>query len=197
MKRNISILDTGYADILELKEWSENPRIILEPEVNALCEQIRELGMYKPILVTPEGIVIGGNARLKALHRMGETRVWVSVIDAKTHSDRLFIALADNDTIGSTDAKSLMSLIGHMLPETFRDYTVDFGQAKSVADILAEAGIGNVAPADEMPTIQKIILPFSNEDYERVLSALDKIMEEHGVSDHTEAVIYLLEHYAD
>lgn len=195
MKRNISILDTGYADITELKEWADNPRIIYENEIDAVVEQITELGLYKPILVTPDGTVIGGNARLKALHRMGETRVWVSVIDAKTHSERLFVALADNDTVGSTDTDKLMSLIGHMLPETFRNYTVDFGQSKSVEDLLAEGGIGNEAPSDQASNIQKMILPFSNDDYERVLAALDKIMAENNLDDHTAAVIHLLENY--
>lgn len=195
MKRNISILDTGYADIAELKEWAENPRVIYENEIDAVVGQIRELGLYKPILVTTEGIVIGGNARLKALHRMGEARVWVSVVDARTHSERLFIALADNDTVGSTDTDKLMALIGRFLPETFRNYTVDFGQAKSVEDLLAEGGIGNVSPSDETPTIQKMILPFSNEDYERVLATLDRIMGENNLDDHTAAVIHLLENY--
>lgn len=193
--KKIKVLQTGIAPISQLKEWADNPRIIFAQDVERLVAQIKELGVYKPILVTPDGLVLGGHARLRALQQAGETRAWVSIVDAQTHEERLFIALSDNDNAGTTNEDKLMRLIGRSSPAIFADYIVDLGQARSLSELMETAGIGNVASSDEMPTIGKMILPFSNEDYERVLDVLDKVMEREGVGDHTEAVIFLLEKY--
>lgn len=195
----IKVLRTGYADISDLKPWGDNPRVVFDTDVEKLVRKIRKYGAYKPLVIDEDGLVLGGHARLKALNAIGEKTAWVSVVDAKTHAQRLFVAISDNDAIGATDPEKLMKLIGDMAPADLDDMTVDFGAHKSVEDILDEAGIGNEAPSDmaDVPTIGKMILPFGNADYEKVLAVLEDVRNKEGKADHTEAVIWLLEQYAD
>ena len=112
-------------DINTLKEWDKNPRNINKKDFERLKRQITELGQYKPLLVTQEGVVIGGNMRLKALRDMGVKQAWVSVITVADENELMKYALSDNDRAGYYDG----DMLANMMPQfeiNWEDYAVDF-----------------------------------------------------------------------
>ncbi len=108
-----------YWDINKLKEWKDNPRSIKTKDFERLKKQILKLGQYKPLLITPEGIVIGGNMRLKAYRELGIKELWVSVVKPKDKNEMMEYALSDNDRVGFYDA----DLLANMIPE----FDIDWG----------------------------------------------------------------------
>ena len=73
----------------KLRNWDKNPRGIKEKDFTRLKEQIKKLGEYKPLLITSDGEVLGGNMRLRAYRDLGKTEVWVSIVEPKTEAEKL------------------------------------------------------------------------------------------------------------
>ena len=100
-----------------LRPWRDNPRDIDRAGLEALVAQIRELGLYKPLLATQEGkefMILGGNMRLQAFAELGwgpETIIEISVVLAPDDETKLRYALSDNDSAGRTDPELLDRLI--------------------------------------------------------------------------------------
>ncbi len=100
-----------------LRPWRDNPRDIDRAGLEALVAQIRELGLYKPLLATQEGkefMILGGNMRLQAFAELGwgpETIIEISVVLAPDDETKLRYALSDNDSAGRTDPELLERLI--------------------------------------------------------------------------------------
>lgn len=127
-----------YWPIAKLKGWDKNPRTITEDNFARLKAQIKELGEYKPLIITKSGVVLGGNMRLRAYRELGYERCWVSVVDAKTEEERLKYSLSDNDHLGEYERDELTSLINN-LPETdLSDFTVNFGEGIPLTNILSQ-----------------------------------------------------------
>lgn len=122
--------------IEKVRAWKDNPRIIKKKDFERLLEQIRRLGQYKPLIATAENggyIVVGGNMRLAALQKLGETEVGLSIVEAKDDDTKLLYALSDNDRAGSWDDEALAEL-------TFR-----------AKDTIGDIGIFKVDVAPPLP----------------------------------------------
>lgn len=128
-----------YANIQDLTEWAENKelRAVGPDAFRRLKAQIQELGEYKPLLVTPEGIVLGGNTRLRAFRELGYTKLWVSVINTKDKNDLLKYNLSDNDNVGLYNENGLANLLSDY-ELNLADYAVDFDEPMVLADITGE-----------------------------------------------------------
>ena len=100
-----------YWDISKLHEWDKNPRGIKKKDFDRLKKQIQKLGQYKPLIITPDGEVLGGNMRLKAYRDLGMDDLWVSVVKPKDENEKLEYALSDNDRAGYYDADLLANLM--------------------------------------------------------------------------------------
>lgn len=123
-------------NIDELHNWEKNPRSISEKGFERLKKQIQTLGMYKPLLVTEDGTVLGGNMRLRAYRELGIKDVWVSVVDAPTEEKKLEYALSDNDRAGFYDDDLLANLTGELPDFNWGDYSVDLKEPTNLADLL-------------------------------------------------------------
>jgi DNA modification methylase len=123
------------ANINDLKGWDKNPRDILPQDLERLKKQIMKLGQYKPLLVTPEGIVIGGNMRLKAYRDLGISDLWVSIITPKDDAELLEYALSDNDRAGFYNELELMELVV-LTPIDQQLYSVDMGKPVLLQDFM-------------------------------------------------------------
>lgn len=95
-----------YWEIERLKEWKKNPRKTTKKDLERLKKQILKFRVYKPLLVTQDGTVIGGNMRFKVFKEIGLKKVWVSIIDVKDEKEMLEYSLSDNDRIGWYDKES-------------------------------------------------------------------------------------------
>src|SRR3990167_5181898 len=131
-----------YAPLSELKPWEKNPRGIKKDDFERLKRQITQLGQYKPLIVTKDGTVLGGNMRIRAYTELGIEEVWVSVVDAPTERRKAEIALSDNDRVGYYEDDKLAELIQSIPEINLEDFKVDLGQAISIGDVLERFGPG-------------------------------------------------------
>lgn len=127
-------MEIKLVDIETLQEFDKNPRSITESGMNRLKKQIQKLGQYKPLVVTPEGIILGGNMRYRALKELGIAKVWVSIVKPKDINEMFEYSFSDNDRAGYYDE----DLLTELLPEfklDWSDYAVDLLEPTPLADL--------------------------------------------------------------
>lgn len=136
----------------ELREWDKNPRSIKGKDFDRLKKQIQKLGQYKPLLITQDNEVIGGNMRLKAYRELGIDDVWVSIVTPKDENEKLEYALSDNDRAGFYDSDLLANLTSEYTDFNWGDYAVDLKEPQTLEDLIA-----SLAPVeeDEVPEVQE------------------------------------------
>lgn len=127
-----------------LHNWEQNPRSINKEDFVRLKRQIDRHGVFKPLVVTEDGTVLGGNMRLRAYRELGHTEVWVSVVDAPDDQTRLEYALADNDRAGVYDEQALAELVTKSPNIDLEDYKVDLGEPVDLSKVLEK-----FSPIDE------------------------------------------------
>lgn len=146
--------------VSELKNWDRNPRQIDKKDFERLKRQIKRLGQYKPLLITEDNVVIGGNMRLRAYIDLGIAEAWVSVVPAKTPKEILEYALSDNDRAGSYDEELLAELLTEQPDFNLEDYRVDLGKLTDLKDLLSK--FGPDPDEDEVPELDENVA-FSKE----------------------------------
>lgn len=120
-----------YWDIDKLESWRDNPRTITRDDFARLKVQVQKLGMYKPLLINKQGIVLGGNMRLAVYKDLGIKKVWVSIVDAEDPQKMLEYALSDNDRVGNYDEMKLSELLTQT-PLELDVYKVDLAEPKGL-----------------------------------------------------------------
>lgn len=148
-----------YRKLSELKNWDQNPRSIREEDFDRLKNQIKKLGQYKPLIITKENVVLGGNMRLRAYRELGVEEVWVSVVDAKTDEEKLQYALSDNDRAGSYNEEQLAELISGLPDLDLSDFRLDLGKLTTVNELLSK--FGPDGDEDEAPELDGTSEPIS------------------------------------
>lgn len=139
--------DKTIRKIDQLHNWEQNPRSINNDDFARLKRQIQKLGVYKPLLITDDGTVLGGNMRLRAYKELGIADVWVSVVDAPDDTKKLEYALSDNDRAGTYDEQMLAELITNTPDIELGDYKVDLGVPIDLTALLAKFGpVGTDSP---------------------------------------------------
>ncbi|MCM8788061.1 MAG: ParB N-terminal domain-containing protein [Candidatus Omnitrophica bacterium] len=138
--------------IEKLKNWENNPRTITKKDFNRLKNQIKELGEYKPLIITKDGTVIGGNMRLKAYQELGFKEVWVSVVDAETEEEKIKYALSDNDQVGKTEKDQLAELLSQYPDISLENYSVHFKEPEPIKLFLDQF---KEVEEDEVPEVDK------------------------------------------
>ena len=130
-----------FARTKDLFRWDENPRLVMREDFDRLKKILKKFGQFKPLLVTPEGEVIGGNSRLEALKEQGVVDVWVSVMEPKTKAEKIEIAIADNDMVGKYIEEDLASLLMETEGEIeLKDYKIDMGKDINLSQVLESIG---------------------------------------------------------
>lgn len=127
-----------------LHNWEHNPRSITKDDFARLKKHIAKRGQFKPLIVTADGTVLGGNMRLRAFRELGITDIWVSVVDAPDDKTKLEYALLDNDRAGSYDEQALAELVTNTPNIELGDYKVDLGEPVDLSHVLAK-----FAPSDD------------------------------------------------
>lgn len=125
-----------FWDIEKLHPWDKNPRAIKEEEFEKLKKKIQKFGQFKPCIITPEGEVLGGNMRYRAYKALGIQKVWVSIVEPKSETEKLEISLADNEASGYYVQDDLAALIS--TTDIDRDlYTITTESTKTLADLMS------------------------------------------------------------
>lgn len=86
----------GKLPISSLYLWDNNPRKISDEKMSLLKKYLSKYGLLSPLKVTPDGEVLGGNHRLKAIKELGWDEVWVHEVNPKNDAEKMEIALLDN-----------------------------------------------------------------------------------------------------
>jgi ParB-like chromosome segregation protein Spo0J len=92
-------------NLSELQENPNNPRIIKEEKFEKLVRSIQtfpEMLEARPIVVNPDGVIIGGNMRYKACKAAGLTEAPVYVASWGEAKEREF-TIKDNTNAGEHD----------------------------------------------------------------------------------------------
>ena len=138
-----------YREVESLKFWDKNPRKIKKEDFERLKNQILSLGQYKPLLITEDGVVIGGNMRLRAYRELGIKTAWVSVVDAKDEETILKYAFSDNDRAGYYDDDLLANLSSAFPDFEWSDYAVDLTPPETLDKVLFKEEVQE----DEVPEV--------------------------------------------
>lgn len=207
-------------DIKELTGWEKNPRTIDEKQLERLKSQIKKLGVYKPLLVNQDMIVLGGNQRLKAYKEIGIKNVHVSVVETENEKEMLEYALSDNDRMGDYDEEAVGRMTLEVEDIDLELFRIDTGYTTSLETmnerykmLYQDNDSEPYAPDDleereadestvqqdkevfENATIKQIVLYFSGEDYNRTIEKLDRIADIEGLENNTEVFNFLLNSY--
>lgn len=126
----------------KLQNWDQNPRTLSKQaytRAKAQIQRIKEITgewLYKPLLITDKGVVLGGNMRLKLLRDMEVKEVWVNVVKVSNEQEMLEVAMSDNDEWGKTERDLFLSLV-EQFPELQTDlYAQHFEEPVLVTDFL-------------------------------------------------------------
>ena len=131
-------------NINNLKLWDKNPRSIDKKGFARLVAQLKRVKeitgeyLYKPLTITQDNIVIGGNMRLRALQELGETQVWVEVVRVKNEQEMIEVALIDNDEAGKYEKDLTLALIEAYPEIKLSDYAVSFDAPTTLQDFMAQ-----------------------------------------------------------
>lgn len=145
--------------ISQLQNWRDNPRSIQKKDFERLKSQIKELGIYKPLLICKNGDgydVIGGNMRLRALKELKVNKADCWVLKFKNKQEKIKLSLSDNDRVGYYDDQALAELIFPFKDEiSLENFKVDL----KVPDIDLGNILDRFAPEnekdDEVPETRK------------------------------------------
>lgn len=160
----------------DLKPYSQNPRNISESAFERLKGQLA-LGQHTTLLVTPDGIVLSGNMRLRAMTDLGIKEVKVLVLDYVTKDGAVYpvlegvevnkpfqsvedmhmaYSLSANDTAGFYDQDMLVNLMDNFAID-WNAYAVNFTEDKTIKDQLEAmvAGMDKEVEEDEAPSVSE------------------------------------------
>lgn len=85
-----------YRDPNSLKRYERNPRKHPKKQMVKLIAAIREFGFAVPVLITPDSLIIAGEARIDAAKEIGFAEVPVIILDHLTPVQAKALRLADN-----------------------------------------------------------------------------------------------------
>jgi len=152
-----------YWEIERLKEWSKNPRQASKSALERLKKHILKFRVYKPLIITPDGTVLGGNMRLKAFKGLGLKKVWVSIVEPKNEQEMLEYSLSDNDRIGYYNKELFRSNFSHLTLEKGL-FSIDYREPLKLDEFVL---INKDLKEDEVPAI----------DYSKVVSKQGEIYQ--------------------
>lgn len=192
--------------VADLTNWEDNPRSIVKEDFERLKKQIIKLGMYKPLLINADNIVLGGNMRLRALTDLGAKEVAVTVVDATDPATMLEYALSDNDQVGVTDDLKLAELV-HLSPIDTSLYKVQSNILRPLESIVNPPDPSTLGGGDDVDksdldesldtylngNIKQIVLYYDNEQYGKVVDQLTNLGERFGIEDNTGIITKLIE----
>ena len=96
-----------------IKPNPDNPRVIKDLAFEKLCQSIKDFPKMlelRPMVTDVNGVVLGGNMRLKALQHLGFKEIpdtWVKRADQLTEEEKRRFIIADNVSGGEWDWEEL------------------------------------------------------------------------------------------
>lgn len=133
----------------ELRLWDKNPRRGTKDQMDRLKRKIEKHGLYKALITTKDGEILGGNMRFRILKDLGVEKVWCSIAEPKNEAEKIEIAISDNESDGEWVEEELAELI-HNQPIELDLLSVHLAQPIPLRNLLEgeEAEIEEDEPPD-------------------------------------------------
>ena len=178
----------------DLKPFDKNPRILTKKGMADLKKSIDKFGLAEPIIIQPDGTIIGGHARFEVLKQKGTTKVDVYVPEkplSKQEYNELNIRLNKN-IAGEFDFEMLAKEFD--IPDLVK-WGMDEKDFK-IEDTIDLSNFGKSADAYLNSSIRQIVLYYQAEIHKKVLERLEAIGKENDIyEDNSEIVLKLIEFY--
>ena len=205
-------LQVEQVDIQVLRPHTANPRL---GDVEAIITSMRVNGVYQPIVISSDDVILAGNHRYFAameldLGTMAVIRMPFPASDPRATR----ILLADNRTSDQAryDDVALLDLLrtldADLLGTGYSDDDLDDLIAKVQEDLAEPLDLSNVnrdnpSMADKLARYSAmgrrlIVLEYEQSAYPEVVTRLGTLRAEHGLASNAEAVLALLrDHQGD
>lgn len=178
--------------IERLKNWDKNPRGCTDEDFQRIKWQLKRWGQLKPLIVTADGTVLGGNFRLRAMRDLGVTEVWVSVVEAADENRKMEYALSDNDTVGRWSEDKLFGVLADKDLNLER-YKFDFDSGVGLSGVVSDF-TPDVAGENEGELV-KTVLKLGKDDFVRIVEAIQRVQKQENLETHTQAILLLAKRY--
>ena len=102
--------ETKLVPVAEIRENPGNPRLIKDEAFARLCRSVREFPQMlrlRPVVVNPEGVILGGNMRYRAAVELGMREIPVTVAVGLTPQQEREFIIKDNVSGGEWDFDAL------------------------------------------------------------------------------------------
>jgi hypothetical protein len=167
-------MNTKIIKTSQVKPNPNNPRLIKDSKFKQLVKSIQdfpEMLNLRPIVVDSDNIVLGGNMRLKACIEAGLKEVPIIVASELTEEQQKQFIIKDNIGYGEWDWDVLAN---EWEPELLNEWGLDVWQPSDVSldDFFSE---DNSKEKDDKPTANTITLEYTEEDYDKVIEAFNKL----------------------
>ena len=164
-------MKTITAKIKDIKTNPNNPRYIKDEKFNKLVESIKDLPemlKLRPIVVNEDMVVLGGNMRLKACQKAGLKEVPIIKASDLTPEQQQEFIIKDNVGFGSWDWDTLANEWDTEKLESW-GLEVFFNEDIDLDSFFEDSN------EDEKEAVNKIILEYSEDDYNKVIEKLDSL----------------------
>lgn len=186
--------------IADITPNPDNPRVIKDDKFQKLTESIRtfpQMLELRPIVINADGVVLGGNMRLRACQAAGLKDVPVIRADTLTPEQQREFIIKDNVGFGEWDWDVLAN-----------SWDIDDLKAWGLSEIAVFAGISAEAERDiDLPnmnasaesylnnTIRQIVLHYDKDTHADVLERLKVAALAHDIEDDNSATVLALLEY--
>jgi len=182
-----------------LKPYEQNIKVHTESQVEGIMNSMKKFGFYAPIVVDGKKNVIIGHGRLEASKRLGLKEVPVVKQKNISEADAKALRIIDNRISEvDWDIDNLKLEMDDLKEFNFDDFHVDLEDLYTPK--LQDINIDIDTTDEKMKaylegSVKQITLIFSNEEFERTISRMEKAGQELKAESNTEVLLKLLDHY--
>ena len=192
-------------DIDKIKIDSTNPNVMSEDEMLALQKTMDKFGYLAPVILDKKYKVVDGEHRVRVYEKLGKKTIPAYVIDVDKY-DQKILRQVMNKLRGEHDLLKDSKEFNILEKANKLDDLADF-LAKDEKDFLRIAEKSDEKlDFDNNPmqhhedtylhgNIKQIMIYFDNEEFEKIMPKLERIMEVEEVTTHTDVFYKLLEFY--
>jgi len=144
-------MEVKTVKISELKPHPKNPRVHPDSAIDKLVRSIKEFGWTNPILVSADGYILAGHARLKAAEKAGIEEVPVIYLPLEGAKAEAYL-IADNRLQDETDwdYEKLKDLLQELDTGEF-DIELTGFDIDEIEDLITQLHIPEEVTEDEVP----------------------------------------------
>ena len=192
-------------EIDKIKIDSTNPNVMNENEMTALKKTMDKFGYLAPVILDKKYKVVDGEHRVKIYEKMGKKTIPAYVIDVDKY-DQKILRQVMNKLRGEHDLLKDSKEFNILEKANRLDDLAGF-LAKDEKDFLRMAEkTDDKLDFDNNPmqhhedtylhgNIKQIMIYFDNDEFEKIMPKIERIMEVEEVTTHTDVFYKLLEFY--